>query len=546
VNKIWWKSMLVAVVLIMVLTGCGTVAAVSVPVTQLVASAATSTPAPGVYETAPLHSSSQVLPALEDALTQIYQDVSPSVVYIEVVHKVAVSNGTLPGFPFFGFPAPQGQTPSEQYQHASGSGFVWDTNGHIVTNNHVIDGADKINVTFPDGTTVPATVVGADPNSDLAVIKVDVSAAELKPVVVGDSTAVRVGQLAVAIGNPFGLDNTMTVGFISALDRSLPSTGRRTGMGTYAIPDIIQTDAAINPGNSGGVLLSEKGELIGVTAAIASPVRASAGIGFAVPSAIVQRVVPVLIEKGHYSYAWLGVSGTTLAPQLADAMKLDSQQRGAMIVQVIPNGPADKAGIRGSSRKVTIEGADVLVGGDVVIAIDGTQVDSFDDLSGYLVRDTEAGQKVVLTILRDGKQQELTVTLGERPNTGNESGKATSQGTSQQAWLGIKAVGLSPKLAAVMGLSEEQQGMLIEQVVADSPADQAGLRGSYKPATVDGKLVLVGGDVIVGWGDQAVTGSQDLERFLADAQPGQHVKLTVLRSGERVSVDVTLGSVAGQ
>jgi 2-alkenal reductase len=292
---------------------------------------------------------------------------------------------------------------------------VWDEAGHIVTNNHVVEGADKIEVTFADGTIVPATLVGANRDSDLAVIKVDVPAEELHPVRMGDSTQVKVGEIAVAIGNPFGLENTMTVGFISALGRSLPVESNGSAGPTYRIPDIIQTDAPINPGNSGGVLVNDQGEVIGVTAAIASPVQASAGIGFVIPSAIVQKVVPELIEKGHYAVPWLGISGTSLDPDLTQGMGLDAGQRGVLVVDVTPDGPADKAGLRGSDRSITVDGEDRRVGGDVIVAIGGQTLETFDDLIAYLFGSTKVGQQVTLTVLRDGQQQEVQVTLGERP-----------------------------------------------------------------------------------------------------------------------------------
>ena len=259
--------------------------------------------------------SGDLLAAYQGTLENIYSAVSPSVVNIQVVRKVAAGDITtdsqqLPGFPFFS--NPQGQQPQDQFQSALGSGFVWDQQGHIVTNNHVVNGADQIEVTFSDGTIVPAELVGADPDSDLAVIKVDVPAEQLQPVQMANSTAVKVGQMAIAIGNPFGLEGTMTTGIISAVGRSLP-TNEFSGQ-SYTIPDIIQTDAPINPGNSGGVLVDSQGQVLGVTTAIESPVRANAGIGFAVPSAIVKNVVPALIEDGKYVHTWLGISGTDLIP----------------------------------------------------------------------------------------------------------------------------------------------------------------------------------------------------------------------------------------
>jgi serine protease Do len=304
-------------------------------------------------------------------------------------------------------------------QTALGSGFVWDTAGHIVTNNHVVDGATQISVTFADGTTASAKLVGADPDSDLAVIQVSVPASQLHPVQVGDSTQVKVGQFAIAIGNPYGEQNTMTTGIISALGRSLPVENpvSVTQGGTYSIPDVIQTDASINPGNSGGVLLNSDGQVIGVTAAIESPNGTSAGIGFAIPSAIVQRVIPALIKTGHYDHPYLGISGTTLKPGAAQAMNLKSDQRGALVISVTPNGPSAKAGVQGGNSQTTVNGLQAQIGGDVITAIDNQPVKSFDDIVAYLARSTNVNQTVTLTILRNGKEQTIKVILSARPGS---------------------------------------------------------------------------------------------------------------------------------
>lgn len=385
---------------------------------------------------------------LETTLERIYQDVSPSVVSIQVIQKQTVGMGlpqVLPELPFFGQPLPQ--QPQEQYQQGLGSGFVWDKEGHIVTNNHVVEGADKIKVTFSDGTTVSGKVVGTDPDSDLAVVKVELPADQLHPVQLADSTQVKVGQLAVAIGNPYGLENTMTVGFVSALQRSLPVESESIQGPSYTIPDIIQTDAPLNPGNSGGILVDDQGQVIGVTAAIASPVRASAGIGFAIPTAIVQKVVPVLIEKGRYAHPWLGISGTSLDPDLAQAMRLKADQHGALVVDVTPDGPADKAGLRGSDQSITVDGEERRVGGDVIVAINGQPVETFDDLVTYLVHSTEVGQKVTLTVLRDGRKQQVEVTLSERPSQQKEAKPTAGETAAEGAWLGITGMTLSPEVA---------------------------------------------------------------------------------------------------
>ncbi len=343
---------------------------------------------------------------LETAYENIYEAVNSSIVTLEVV-----SNSTSSGVPGLGPLGPQGA------QQALGSGFVWDKQGNIVTNNHVIDGADQITVTFADGTTAPGKVVGADPDSDLAVVKVNVTASLLHPVQMGDSTQLKVGQLAVAIGNPYGEQNTLTHGIISALGRSLPVNNGQTQGPSYTIPDVIQTDTPINPGNSGGALLNMQGEVIGVTQSIESQSGASAGIGFAIPSAIVKRVVPVLITSGHFDHPYLGISGSTLTSDLAQAMKLDPGQRGALVGDVTPTGPAGKAGLKGSTQQTTINGLQANVGGDVIIAIDSKPVKTFDDIVAYLASSTQVNQTIILTVLRNGQQQAIKVTLEARPTT---------------------------------------------------------------------------------------------------------------------------------
>ena len=277
---------------------------------------------------------------------------------------------------------------------------------------------------FSDGTTLPGQVVGTDPDSDLAVIKVEASADLLKPVTLADSTQLKVGQLAAAIGNPFGLEGTMTVGFISSLGRLLPVESDSPQSGGYSIPDVIQTDAPINPGNSGGVLVDDQGRVIGVTSAIISPVRASASIGFAIPSVIVQKVVPLLISDGKFEHAWLGVSGTSLSPDLAKAMNLQPEQRGALVVDVVPAGPADKAGLQGSDREIQVDGQQLRVGGDVIVAIGGEAVKSFDDVVTYLARFGQVDQQISLTVLRQDKEQVIQVTLAARPRSSDTTAAA--------------------------------------------------------------------------------------------------------------------------
>jgi 2-alkenal reductase len=291
---------------------------------------------------------------------------------------------------------------------------VWDLEGHIVTNNHVVAGAQSISVTFPDGSIYAATVTGTDPDSDLAVIKVEVPAHLLSPVSLADSTQLKVGQLAIAIGNPFGLQGTMTIGFISGLGRLLPSDENAVGP-SYSIPEIIQTDAPINPGNSGGVLLNKSGQVIGVPSAIATQSGSSSGVGFAIPSAIVQNVVPRLIENGRYEHPWLGVSVITLNPDINKAMNLDSNQRGALVAQVMAGSPAEKAGLIASQRQITVNGYQVSVGGDIITALGSHSIKSSDDLVTVLSESGSIGQTVTFTLLRDGKEIQVAVKLEARP-----------------------------------------------------------------------------------------------------------------------------------
>lgn len=363
--------------------------------------------------------SSDLLAAYQGTLEQIYQKVNPSVVNVDVMQTIASLNQSLPSnHPRFG-----NGNQSAQVQTALGSGFIWDTQGHIVTNNHVIDGADSVMVTLADGTTATATVVGRDPNSDLAVLKVDLPANQLMPVELADSSQVKVGQMAVAIGNPFGLSGTMTVGIISGLDRNLPvglDNQSSQATPTYSIPDIIQTDASINPGNSGGVLVDAQGQLIGVTAAIESTTNANSGVGFVIPSRIVQMVVPELISTGKADHPWMGISGTSLTPDLAKASDLSETQRGVLIVRVIANSPAAKAGLAGGTRSAVINGNSTPVGGDVVTAIDGHAVNTFEDMVSYLYENAKVGQTVTLTVMHGDQEKTVDITLGSLAASGNQ------------------------------------------------------------------------------------------------------------------------------
>jgi 2-alkenal reductase len=348
--------------------------------------------------------------ALQSAYQGIFEKVSPSVVYIQVSQvQTATTNPRSRG------QNPQPGTPNTPVPTALGSGFVWDMAGHIVTNNHVIDGADKITVTFADGTVADAKLVGKDPSSDLAVIQVSVPESVLKPIDTADSTRAKVGQLVVAIGNPFGLANTMTTGIVSALARSIESsnTAARAASGaTYSIPDIIQTDAAINPGNSGGVLVDLDGRLLGVPTAIESSGGSNSGVGFAVPSAIVKKVVPTLISKGAYQHPWLGITGTTVTPDIASRLNLKANQTGILVIDVASGGPAATAGLKPAATSAQGD----PTGGDIIIAVDGKPVQRFEDLVSYLFSQASPGQTLTLTVLRQGKEESIKIILGTQPS----------------------------------------------------------------------------------------------------------------------------------
>jgi S1-C subfamily serine protease len=301
-------------------------------------------------------------------------------------------------------------------QEGSGSGFIFDSEGHIVTNFHVIEGAQELLVTLADETVLPARVVGADPSNDLAVIEVDAtndSFGAMQPVPLGESDGLQVGQFVVAIGNPFGLEQTLTVGVVSALGRVIESPDDRF------IGEIIQTDAAINPGNSGGPLLDLSGRVIGVNTAIFSPSQASAGIGFAVPVNTVHRVVPELIARGRYPHPWLGASLLSVTPRWVEILRQAGMQipsaQGTLVLETVQDAATDRAGVRGGDQLIRVGRQVLPVGGDIIIAVNGQPMADSRELTIYLETKTRVGDTVELTIIRDGRELSLPVQLDERP-----------------------------------------------------------------------------------------------------------------------------------
>ncbi len=360
----------------------------------LACQAASPTPAPPAssapQQTLP-QQDSEISLASEGTLTALYERALPGVVAIRVV----INDGL-----------------------GLGSGFVYDNQGHVVTNFHVVEGATRVEVDFASGYKTYGTVIGTDLDSDLAVIKVDAPAEELHPAPLGDSDMLSVGQTVIAIGNPFGLSGTMTTGIVSALGRTLDSEHGAPGGGYFTAGDIIQTDAAINPGNSGGPLFNLNGQVIGINRAIRTtsysemgePVNS--GIGFAISINIVKRVVPGLIKDGEYNYPYMGISSLDdLSLHMIETLELD-RFTGAYVLSVSPNSPADRAGVRGGSQT---EANDIPIGGDLIIGIDDREIAQFDDLLKYLINHKSPGDTVVLTVLRDGKEIDLTMTLDKRP-----------------------------------------------------------------------------------------------------------------------------------
>lgn len=330
----------------------------------------------------------------EAVFSNIYETVAPSVVSINVVARSGMG------------------VDDAELEAGTGTGFVIDDQGHIVTNNHVVLDANRIEINFFDGTIVRGEIVGTDPNSDLAVVKVDLPAEQLHPVAFASSDNLFVGQNVVAIGSPFGQSWTMTTGIISAVDRTI------SGLAGYQIGAVIQTDAAINPGNSGGPLLDLDGNVIGVNSQIISQTRSSAGVGFSIPSNLVQRVAEALINEGRVAYSYLGIESRPGDIDLAviEAMSLPNNLRGVVVTGVTANGPAQQAGLREAENFVNVDGIPAPGRADIITQIDGQTVTGLNSVIAYLAANTEPGQTVSLTVLRDGQYVNIPLTLGSRPD----------------------------------------------------------------------------------------------------------------------------------
>ena len=371
----------IAVAVVLAVSACSSAS----PTAPQSSAAPTPTTAPAASDDTPeLPIELQILQAHEALLIGLYERIVPSVV------RIVSSPGSLTA--------------------GEGSGFIWDDEGHIITNYHVVMGSDLVRTYFFNGDEYDATVVGSDPDADIAVIKIDAPAEKLTPVELGNSSELQPGRFTIAVGTPFGQDFTMTVGIVSAVGRLIDS-----GFSQFAIPEVIQTDAAINPGNSGGPLLDWHGRVVGINTQIRGDARQNSGVGFAVPIDLAKRVVPSIIEHGEHRYSWIGISAQDLGKDLRDEAGFESDLRGTMVQAVTPDSPADRAGLRGGDEQIIVLGLPVMVGGDIIISIDGEPVKAIEDIIAYLALNTSPGDNVTLGVLREGESVDVMVELGERP-----------------------------------------------------------------------------------------------------------------------------------
>ena len=449
--------------------------------------------------------------------------------------------------------------PIDRNNVALGSGFLYDNQGHIVTNNHVVSGAKKVEVTFVDGNTYSAKVIGGDPYTDLAVLQIadnKFSPEMVVPLTIGNSSNLQPGEAVAAIGNPFGLYGSITEGIVSGVGRLLPLSetepiepqqgyfGSAKSSPAFSIPNIIQTDAAINPGNSGGPLLSMRGEVIGINTAIFSNTGANSGVGFAIPSDTMKKVLPSLIKSGTYKHPYLGASGIDVTPDIAKVMKLN-ETKGFLVTDITAGSPADKAGMRGGDVLTDLNGTQVELGGDVIIGIDNTTVRKIDDILSYLETQKQIGDTTKLTIIRDGKPQEVNVILSDRSlsQAGQQSKQLQSsqqQLEQQKPSLGVSGVNINPEIAKAMNLTQTT-GFLVVDIIAQGPSDKAGLRGGFAISNINGTQVELGGDVIIGIDNTTVRKIDDIVSYLDTKKVGDIVSLKVLRDNRVQDIAVTIG-----
>lgn len=480
-----------------------------------------------------LSSSNDSTKPLEEDLIKLYDKVDHSVVQV-------TQDSNVPGL------------------SRLGSGFVYDKEGHIVTNYHVVAGdpiKKEFDITFTDGTGYKATVVGADPFAEIAVLKIPLEnntqvRDRLIPLQIGNFSEVSVGQRVAAIGNPFGLSASITEGIVSGLGRVLPALSPENSQvpivedtPAFSIPNIIQTDAAINPGNSGGPLLNMRGEVIGINTAIFSATGVYSGVGFAIPSYLIQKVVPSLITTGEYRHPYLGVSGTDINADIAEIMKLPNTT-GFLVIQVTSGSPAEKAGIRGGAILTEINGREVELGGDVIIGIDDKPIRKIDDLLSYLDKEKKVGDKVNLSIIRNGQIQEIGLTLAARPMSTVLDNKIIQETQDDRPSLGVTGISITSEIALQMNVPssiiDEGKGFLVIDVLRNGSAEDAGIRGGYIASNINGNQIELGGDIIIGIDNITIGSVEDIRKALSTKQIGDNVQLTVYRDKTTLDIPVTL------
>ena len=429
---------------------------------------------------------------------------------------------------------------------ALGSGFVYDKIGHIITNYHVISDPNNVEVRFVDGDSYSAKVIGKDPYSDIAVLQItdDGFQKQVTPLKTSNSSSLQVGEQVIAIGNPFGLSGTLTSGVVSQIGRVLPND--ITG---YSISNVIQTDAAINPGNSGGPLLNTQGEFIGMNTAIFSNTGVYSGVGFAIPSNMVQKVVSALLKNGSYEHPYMGISGITLSPEVSNASRMNDT-KGILVVDITADSPADKAGLRGGDVLSTVDGQDIRLGGDIIVAIDNQSMRAMEDLLSYLEERKAVGDSIQLSVIRDGKPQNIDLELGPRPSQEAEATYPQDQGLTeeqqQRPSLGINGVNMTPELAVRMNLTQSQKGFLVEDIISGGPADLAGIRGGYKVANINSSEFKLGGDIITKIDEADVDSIEDILLYLDTKSVGDNVQLQVIRDNQEIKVPLKLGQLQSE
>jgi len=483
-----------------------------------------------VFSVISVNSYAQTTDSDDTLLSKLFDRVKGSVVQITVSNKDPLSS-------------------------ALGSGFVFDKSGHIITNDHVVrnrsynatdtNSTNNVTVTFLDEKSYKAKIIGSDPFSDLAVLQIENPKNEsLKPLVLSNSSNVKIGEHVIAIGNPFGLSGSMTEGIISGLGRVIPSQNPGSPEGpelppdqqnavvpqtSFSIPEIIQTDAAINPGNSGGPLLNLNGQVIGINSAIFSLTGEYSGVGFAIPSSTIQRVVPILISEHSFKHPWIGISGIDVNEQIASAMNLNTT-KGFLVIETSPGGPASKAGVQGGDKLVDVGGRKTKLGGDVIIKIDNQSVSKIDDVLVYLEQHKKVGQSVKLTVLRDGKLQMVNVPLAERPLRLNV----------EPLWLGIDGVDMSSDIATKLN-TNQSTGILVVGVISDGPADKAGMKGGYRITDINGTEIELGGDIITSADKVPIENLKDLSTYIINnKREGDKMSIGILRDGKAQEIEVTL------